>query len=146
MNHRGVLLIDDTDPPRLGKAEFVVPAALEAGFEGGVIHPSQGSLRKRVIASGVAGLAIAGIGLALAEIGGWGPCGPSGPIAYLGGLLSIYHAMCLCMVFPTVEKLLMDLDSVAVNIAFFLLVPAGNWFLVTFGLLTLRARLRSRRL
>jgi spermidine synthase len=33
MNHRGVLLIDDTDLPRLGKAEYVVPAAMEAGFE-----------------------------------------------------------------------------------------------------------------
>lgn len=33
MNQRGVLLIDDTDLPRLGKAEFVVPAAIEDGFE-----------------------------------------------------------------------------------------------------------------
>lgn len=33
MNQRGVVLIDDTDLPRLGKAEFVVPAALEDGFQ-----------------------------------------------------------------------------------------------------------------
>jgi len=33
LNHRAVLLIDDTDLPRLGKAEFVVPAAMEDGFE-----------------------------------------------------------------------------------------------------------------
>ena len=33
MTHRAVLLIDDTDLPRLGKAEFVVPAAMEDGFE-----------------------------------------------------------------------------------------------------------------
>ena len=33
MNHHAVLLIDDTDLPRLGKAEFVVPAALEDGYE-----------------------------------------------------------------------------------------------------------------
>jgi len=33
MNHRAVVLIDDTDLPRLGKAEFVVPAALEGGFQ-----------------------------------------------------------------------------------------------------------------
>jgi len=33
LNHRAVLLIDDTDLPRLGKAEFVVPAAIEDGFE-----------------------------------------------------------------------------------------------------------------
>ncbi len=32
MQDRAVLLIDDTDLPRLGKAEFVVPAALEDGF------------------------------------------------------------------------------------------------------------------
>lgn len=32
MAHRSVLLIDDTDLPRLGKAEFVVPAAIEDGF------------------------------------------------------------------------------------------------------------------
>ena len=32
MSHRSVLLIDDTDLPRLGKAEFVVPAAIEDGF------------------------------------------------------------------------------------------------------------------
>lgn len=33
LSHRSVLLIDDTDLPRLGKAEFVVPAAVEDGFE-----------------------------------------------------------------------------------------------------------------
>jgi hypothetical protein len=33
MQHRAVLLIDDTDLPRLGKAEFVVPAAIEDGFQ-----------------------------------------------------------------------------------------------------------------
>jgi len=33
MNHHAVLVIDDTDLPRLGKAEFVVPAAIEDGFE-----------------------------------------------------------------------------------------------------------------
>jgi len=33
LSHRAVLLIDDTDLPRLGKAEFVVPAAIEDGFE-----------------------------------------------------------------------------------------------------------------
>jgi hypothetical protein len=33
MQHRAVLLIDDTDLPRLGKAEFVVPTALEDGFQ-----------------------------------------------------------------------------------------------------------------
>jgi hypothetical protein len=33
MGHRAVLLIDDTDLPRLGKAEFVVPRAIEEGFE-----------------------------------------------------------------------------------------------------------------
>lgn len=32
-NQRSVVLIDDTDLPRLGKAEFVVPAALEDGFQ-----------------------------------------------------------------------------------------------------------------
>jgi len=32
MRDHAVLLIDDTDLPRLGKAEFVVPAALEDGF------------------------------------------------------------------------------------------------------------------
>lgn len=112
----------------------------------GVRHPSHASLRKRVIISGVAGLAIAGFGLALVEIGGWGPCGPSGPVAHLGGLLSIYHFMCLCVVFPAVEQFLGNLDSVALNIAFLLLVPAANWFLLTFGLLTLRARFSSKRL
>jgi len=33
MSQRGVVLIDDTDLPSLGKAEFVVPAALEDGFQ-----------------------------------------------------------------------------------------------------------------
>lgn len=33
MNPRSVLLIDDTDVPRFGKAEFVVPAALSDGFQ-----------------------------------------------------------------------------------------------------------------
>lgn len=33
LSHRAALLVDDTDLPRLGKAEFVVPAALEDGFE-----------------------------------------------------------------------------------------------------------------
>ena len=33
LEERGVVLIDDTDLPRLGKAEFVVPAALEDGFQ-----------------------------------------------------------------------------------------------------------------
>ncbi|MCO6435973.1 MAG: class I SAM-dependent methyltransferase [Phycisphaerae bacterium] len=33
LNPRSVLLIDDTDVPRFGKAEFVVPAALSDGFQ-----------------------------------------------------------------------------------------------------------------
>ncbi len=33
MNQRGIVLVDDTDLPRLGKAEVVVPAALEDGFQ-----------------------------------------------------------------------------------------------------------------
>jgi hypothetical protein len=33
MNLRSVLLIDDTDVPRFGKAEFVIPAALSDGFQ-----------------------------------------------------------------------------------------------------------------
>ena len=33
LSHRAVLLIDDTDLSRLGKAKFVVPAAIEDGFE-----------------------------------------------------------------------------------------------------------------
>jgi hypothetical protein len=33
MNPRSVLLIDDTDVPRFGKAEFVIPAALSDGFQ-----------------------------------------------------------------------------------------------------------------
>jgi len=32
MSHRSALLIDETDLPRLGKAEFVVPAGTEDGF------------------------------------------------------------------------------------------------------------------
>ncbi len=33
MNKQSVLLIDDTDLPRLGKGEFVVPMATEDGFD-----------------------------------------------------------------------------------------------------------------
>ena len=40
LNHHAVLLIDDTDLPRLGKAEFVVPAEIATAclIQAGVRH------------------------------------------------------------------------------------------------------------
>ena len=94
------------------------------------------TVRKRAFFSAVTGLVLSGMGFLLVAIGGWGPCGPASTTAYIGGILGYGHCVYLCTWFPKLDSLFSGVDSVAFNVAVIILVPAMDWLLVTFGLLT----------
>ena len=50
---------------------------------------------RRYLLCPVGGALLSGIGFALCELGGWGPCGPASIPAHIGGFLSVYHLMAL---------------------------------------------------
>ena len=86
-------------------------------------------LRKRVLSSLVVGAAVTAIGIGLAALGGWGPCGPSSRLAVIGGVLCMdlvawleLHTMWLPM------RLLPDL-------VILLIWPSLVWSVVAFAAL-----------
>ncbi len=93
--------------------------------------------KKKAFVSALSGIGVSGTGFLLVEIGGWGPCGPASTLAQVGGVLGLYHFICLCTWFPALEHLLASVDSAALNAVMIISVPAVTWFLVTFGLLSL---------
>lgn len=102
------------------------------------------TVRKRAFFSAATGLVLSGTGLLLVGIGGWGPCGPAGATAVIGGFLGYSHLVFLCTWFPELEGLLRS-DSALFNIAIIILIPAADWFLVTFGILTLWQTVRGHK-
>jgi hypothetical protein len=100
--------------------------------------------KRSVLLSVLAGLVISGGGLLLVHCGGYGPCGPASTIASVGAFLSVYHVVAISSLFPTLESWVISANSVPLNIAFLLLVPAFNWAIAIFVLLTVRGIFTTR--
>lgn len=94
------------------------------------------SLKKTIIMSALCGLSLSGLGLLLAVMGGYGPCGPASPMAEVGAYLSVFHAVALFTIFPFLEDCLIRLQSGPANAAALFLIPAVDWTVIVFVLLT----------
>lgn len=108
------------------------------------------STRKRLVVSGLTGLAISVLGLGFVSIGGYGPCGPASMLATIGSVLGYWHFVGLCILIPPLEKWLstgihIPWLSMCINFTGILLVPATTWSLLIFGILTLRHRINASR-
>ncbi len=100
--------------------------------------------KRSVFLSILAGTVISGVGLLLAGWGGYGPCGPASTIATIGAYLSVYHVVAISTLFPNLESWVISAKSVPLNVAFLLLVPALNWAILIFVLLTVCGLLTTR--
>jgi hypothetical protein len=96
------------------------------------------SWTKKIIIALACGCVIASSGLFLVYVGGYGSCGPAGIIATIGAFLTIYHFTPVFALFPFVATW----DSPFFNVCYLILVPAIDWSIVVFILLTLGSRLR----
>ena len=97
---------------------------------------------RRYLLCPVGGALISGIGFALCELGGWGPCGPASIPAHIGGFLSVYHLMALCTWFPALETWLIGADSAVLNVSLLLGAPTVTWSLVLMVVVFVATKLR----
>lgn len=65
-------------------------------------------------------------------------------MAHVGAILSVYHVVAVCTVFPGLESVIPSADSVPVNVAFLVLIPTVNWAIIVFTLLTFQRLLKTR--
>jgi len=96
-------------------------------------------IRSRLLIAGGVGAVLSGLGLLLAELGGWGPCGPASSIAYIGGILNVFHVIFYAEVFGEFGT-----DYGLVNILLMFFIAALDWAVLAF-LVTLVFRRRSRK-
>ncbi len=96
-------------------------------------------LRKGFLVAGGIGAVLSGLGLLLATLGGWGPCGPAGSLAYVGGILNVFHVMFYASLFGEFGT-----AYAFANLVLMFLVAAFDWTVLAlpFALLFLS---RSRR-
>lgn len=98
---------------------------------------------KRLLLSGISGVCITGVGVCLAFLGHWGPCGPGDSLAAIGGLMSFYQWQVLRDIVPAVEDLNADMPSAVVTVFQFVL-PVLVWFTCAFVVLTAFSYFRRR--
>ena len=94
------------------------------------------SLRRRLVLSALSGIVLTGTGVLLLYLGGWTRCGQENAVAYIGGLLSILHAEIISRCHPGFYGWLANKDSVALNVLFYAGLPALDWAILFFALLT----------
>lgn len=86
--------------------------------------------KKKITISLLTGFSLAGLGIGLVSLGGWGPCGPGSMTAVVGGYLSIGHLIFWESILPGFEDSLRHLhfpDIVSVA-----LVPAIDFSVLAF--------------
>ena len=84
-------------------------------------------IRSRLLIAGGVGAVLSGLGLLLAELGGWGPCGPASSIAYIGGILNVFHVIFYAEVFGEFGT-----DYGLVNILLMFFIAALDWAVLAF--------------
>ena len=101
------------------------------------------SWTRRAVISLVYGFGLSCVGLAMVLVAGYGPCGPGSTVSAIGAFLGVSHIVTWCTVFPFLE------DWIPNGVAAVLVIPAVDWAVVAFVLLTVGGwvwrRFRPRR-
>jgi hypothetical protein len=81
------------------------------------------------------------------QVGGWGPCGPAGAVAEVGGYLCLYHWIWLCEAFPWLENVLRHAGSPVLNFFVIWAIPTVSWTILCFCVLmaVMKWKQRSQR-
>ena len=94
--------------------------------------------RRRLIVSVVTGSLLAGIGILLDAIGGWGPCGPASLLSVIGAILA-YHYFLVYQPLDAWASRNLYPDQYAL-LAFSLSMP--TWSILTFAALSFLAQVK----
>jgi hypothetical protein len=95
-------------------------------------------LRRRLLISLLAGIAITGAGFGIACLGRWGPCGPGDMFAFVGGAMSFYQLGLLQNAIPFLGHLPEVLDRILL-----FALPIFTWTTVIFVVWTLARAIRG---
>jgi len=98
--------------------------------------------RMRAGVSLVCGFLVSGLGILLAEFGGWGPCGPHGAMG-LGAFVIEFPFFVLAR--GGLEEVLIRAASPALNVTIMLLVPGVCWSVVAWGIMRIGSEWGRRR-
>jgi len=93
------------------------------------------SIGRRAIISVLTGAGITSVGVGLAMVGKWGPCGPADTLAVVGGYMSLYQWQVLCDIVPPAQDLYAAIEPLGSDFLM-LLLPVAVWSAVSFGVLT----------
>jgi hypothetical protein len=87
-------------------------------------------MKKHFISIGI-GVIISGLGLFLIQIGGWGPCGPASTLAFIGGVLNMFHVIYYSTVFGELST-----ERPIINLTILFIIPAFDWAILSYIIMT----------